>query len=108
MVRYRWRTLLKAALDASDVVRLVERFVGEWSADEVLALPQAARPTAPRTARAVVDHSVELARLHATFDGPAQTLAGLQEMLLFFTHAAVAIVRLTASQTSASATAHAE
>lgn len=96
MVRHSWRTHLKAAADERAVVELVARYLAEWKPAEIEALPDGAWPTRLSTPRAVIGHGVELARLHAAQDAPGAGLAYLQEMLLFFTHAAVAITRLAA------------
>ena len=96
MVRHSWRTHLKAAADERAVVDVVARYLAEWKPAEVEALPDGAWPTRLPTPRAVIEHAVQLARLHAAHDVARGGLAYLQEMLLFFTHASVAITRLAA------------
>ena len=101
MVRHSWRTHLKATTDEREVVAIVARYLGEWKRAEIGALPEGAWPARVTTPRSVIEHSVELARLHAGHDCDRASLAYLQEMLLFFTHAAVAIARLSAVRTEA-------
>lgn len=96
MVRHSWRTHLKASTDERQVVAIVARYLREWKPAEIAALPEGAWPARVSTPRAVIEHSVELARLHAGHAGDRASLAYLHEMLLFFTHAAVAVARLSA------------
>ena len=98
MVRHSWRTHLKAATDERAIVALVATYLGEWKPAEVESLPEGAWPTRLSTSGAVIEHSVKLAQLHAAFEGCGPGLAYLQEMLLFFTHAAVAATRLAAAR----------
>lgn len=106
MVRHSWRTHLKASADEREVVAIVARFLGEWRPAEIRALPRGAWPAHVGTPRDVIEHGVELSRLHATHEGGGASLAHLQEMLLFFTHAAVAITRLAAVRAEAVQPAH--
>lgn len=101
MVRHSWRTHLKASTDEHAVVAIVARYLREWKPAEIDALPLGAWPEHVTTPRAVIEHGVELARLHAGHHGDRASLAYLQEMLLFFTHAAVAIARLAAVRAEA-------
>ena len=101
MVRHSWRTHLKASTDEREVVAIVARYLREWKPDEIEALPRGAWPGHVTTPRAVIEHAVELARLHAGHEGDRASLAYLQEMLLFFTHAAVAVARLAAVRAEA-------
>jgi hypothetical protein len=101
-VRHSWRTHLKSSLDEREVVALVTRYLAEWKRAEIQALPPGAWPPSIATPRAVIEHAVELARAHAAHDANAATgLAQLQELLLFFTHAAVTITRLAAARAEA-------
>ena len=96
MVRHSWRTHLKAAADERAVVALVASFLAEWKPAEIESLPEGAWPTRVSTPRGVIDQSVHLARLHANSTTGGPGLAYLHELLLFFTHASVAITRLAA------------
>ena len=101
-IRHSWRTHLKSSTDEREVVALVTRYLAEWRRAEIRALPPGAWPALIATPRAVIEHSVELARLHAAHDANAATgLAQLHELLLFFTHAAVTITRLRAARAEA-------
>lgn len=93
MIRRSWRTGLKSATTAKDVLRLVARFQAEWPADEMARLPPGTWPSRIATRADLLSHAAVLGGLHAHFEGPAAALAGLQEMLLFFTHAAVRIAQ---------------
>jgi hypothetical protein len=94
MIRKSWRTQLKAAADERDVLAIVGHFLAEWSNAEIAALPEGAWPGRICTREDVLSHAVTLAEIHARFDGAAAELPGLQELLLFFTHAAVRIAKI--------------
>ena len=97
MVRQSWRTQLKSAADERDVLAIVRTFLGEWSKAEIDALPCGAWPSRIGNRADLLSHSVVLAGLHARFRGPGTALPGLQELLLFFTHAAVRIAKIEAA-----------
>lgn len=94
MVRRSWRTVLKSASTQGEVLAVASRFLGEWAAAEVARLPPGAWPSRVTTRADVLSHASVLGGLHARFAGPAAALPGLQEMLLFFTHAAVRIAQV--------------
>jgi hypothetical protein len=96
MVRRSWRTELKSARTEEDVLDVVARFLGEWTRVEMALLPPGAWPSRVTTRADVLSHAAVLGGLHSRFAGPVATLPGLQELLLFFTHAAVRVARLTA------------
>jgi hypothetical protein len=96
VIRQSWRTQLKAAADERDVLSVVRQFLAEWSKAEVAALPAGAWPSRIATREDVLSHAVTLAEIHGAFDGAAGGLPGLQELLLFFTHAAVRIAKIAA------------
>src|SRR5690348_941588 len=89
MTRHRWRTELKSCTCEVDVLKVVERFLGEWSAGELRELPVA--PGTFTSARAVSEFTFRLGHAHARYDGSNQSLLLLQEMLLFFTQASVRV-----------------
>lgn len=95
MTRHRWRTELKSCTCEVDVLKVVERFLGEWSAGELRELPVA--PGTFASARAVSEFTFRLGRAHARYDGSNQSLLLLQEMLLFFTQASVRVTQLRPS-----------
>lgn len=94
MFRRNWRTQLKAATREPDVPAVVRGFMSEWSRPEIAALPPGAWPARIASTADVVAHSVALSALHSRFEGDAAQLRPLQEMLLFFTQAAVRAVQL--------------
>lgn len=94
MIRQSWRTQLKAATEERDVLLVVRHFLAEWSKAEIAALPAGAWPARIATRQDLLSHAVVLAEIHGRFDGAAGGLPGLQEMLLFFTHASVRIAKL--------------
>ena len=96
MLRHSWRTQLKAAASAADVLSVVQRYLAEWKPEEIESLPAGAWPADVKSPSAVVGHSVTLGRLHAEFQGEPTALQPLQELLLFFTHAAVRMARVAA------------
>jgi hypothetical protein len=96
MIRQSWRTQLKAAADERDVLAIVRHFLAEWTKAEIAALPAGAWPGRISSREDVLSHAVTLAEIHGRFDGAAGGLPGLQELLLFFTHAAVRIAKIGA------------
>lgn len=94
MIRFRWRTNLKQAASEQDVIQLVLQYLDEWQSDERAALPPFAWPTGITTAKDVTDWTFRLGELHAQFEGTGAGLQRLQELWLFFTHAAVRITQL--------------
>lgn len=103
MTRHRWRTELKGCASEVDVLRVVERYLGEWTAGEMRQLPAGASPGTFTSAKSVTEYTTRLGGLHAAFDGTAASLALLQEILLFFTQASVRITQLRRSDHSATA-----
>ena len=101
MVRQSWRTELKRAASEKDALGVVRAWLAEWSQGEIAALPPHAWPGRIRDRGDVLAHAATLAGLHARFDGNAGELPGLQELLLFFTHAAVRIARIAAEAAAA-------
>ena len=96
MTRRRWRTELKACTCEVDVLKIVERFLGEWTADELRELPVAIGTFT--TARSVSDFTFQLGHAHAGYTGSGTSLALLQEMLLFFTQASVRLAQLRVNE----------
>jgi hypothetical protein len=96
VIRRSWRTHLKAATTQQEVLTVVGRFLGEWTPQEVDVLPPGVWPRPPASKADIVAHAVALGQIHARPDLPARGLAGVQEMLLFFTHAAVRASHLAA------------
>lgn len=94
MLRRSWRTALKAAVTEQDVLGVVTRYCAEWTAPEIATLPRGAWPSRIATRGDVLSHAAVLGGLHSRFGGAPASLAGLQELLLFFTHAAVRIAKL--------------
>jgi len=94
MFREGWRTQLKGAMREREVVAVVRGFMAEWSRQEIASLPPGAWPSRIASSADVISHSVVLAGLHARFEGAPARLKFVQEMLLFFTQAAVRVVRL--------------
>jgi hypothetical protein len=95
VIRRSWRTHLKASTTPEAVLTSVSQYLEEWSAAEVASLPSGAWPAPLRTRADLVAHAVKLGKLHSEFAGEPRSLAALQELLLFFTHAAVRITQLT-------------
>ena len=94
MTRHRWRTELKACASEVEVLKVVERYLGEWSPEELRQLPAGVAPGTFTSAKAVADYTFGLGRAHAAFDGGSRDLALLQEILLFFTQASVRVTQL--------------
>lgn len=96
MIRRSWRTQLKAATTQQAVLTVVSQFLDEWAPWEVAAVPPEAWPAALASRDDVVQHALRLSRIHADLGGSARGLSGVQELLLFFTHASVRISQLAA------------
>lgn len=94
MFRGGWRTQLKGATGEREVLAVVRGFMAEWPRQDVAALPAGAWPSRIASAADVISHSVVLAGLHARFEGAPGQLKLVQELVLFFTQAAVRAVRL--------------
>jgi hypothetical protein len=94
MIRHSWRTQLKAAAREKDVLAVVRGYLAEWSQGEIAQLPPGAWPARISGRADILAHAALLAGVHARFDGSPSALPGLQEMLLFFTHAAVRTAKL--------------
>ena len=96
MIRRSWRTHLKASTTQEAVLTVVSQYLEEWKREEIAALPPGAWPGTLRTKADVLAHAVKLGTMHAAFAGEHRSLAGLQELLLFFTHASVRSNQLAA------------
>ena len=97
MIRRSWRTHLKGCTTPEAVLTVVSQFLDEWTPDEVAVLPRGAWPGPLRSKSDVHAHALKLNTMHAGFGGDAASLAGLQELLLFFTHASVRCNQLAAA-----------
>lgn len=96
MIRRSWRTQLKASTTQEAVLTVVSQYLEEWRPEEIAALPSGAWPGTLRTKADVLAHALKLGTMHAGFTGEHRALAGLQELLLFFTHASVRSNQLAA------------
>lgn len=101
MIRFRWRTHLKQANDEAEVLILVHEYLATWRSDERACLPPAAWPESIASARDVTRWTFRLGEMHSEYHGDSEGLKRLQELWLFFTHAAVRLTQLRgASQTA--------
>lgn len=89
MIRHRWRTHLKNAATENAVVDIVRGYLAEWTPEEIRSLPGAAWPGPVASRSDIMSWMFRVGEVHAKFKGDAAALARLQELLLFFTHAAV-------------------
>jgi hypothetical protein len=99
---------LKGAGTVDSVLAVVGQFLAEWKPEEIALLPSDCWPTQVTSRKHVIDCASRLSQLHADFQGDANALARLQELLLFFTHVSVRITqveRLVAGQGVAAAPA---
>ena len=96
MIRRSWRTHLKGSTTPEAVLTVVSQYLDEWAAPEIATLPRGAWPGPLRTKADVLEHALKLNTVHAGFSGDPAALAGLQELLLFFTHASVRSNQLAA------------
>jgi len=103
VIRHRWRTHLKNAATEAAVVELVQGYLAEWTAQEIRSLPGAAWPGKIRDRADIMSWMFRVGEAHAHFRGDATSLARLQELLLFFTHAAVRATQIAAKPQEGSA-----
>jgi len=101
VIRHRWRTHLKNATTEKDVVDLVQGYLAEWTPEEIRPLPGAAWPGRVSDRSDIMSWMFRVGEVHAKFRGDAATLVRLQELLLFFTHAAVRVTQLAFHGTEA-------
>lgn len=96
MIRHRWRSHIKNTQDEAQLLALVRDYLAEWTPLEREQLPAAAWPARITSKKELAQWAFRLGELHAEFTGgPPQTLARLQDMLLFFTHASVRMAQLS-------------
>jgi hypothetical protein len=103
VIRHRWRTHLKNAATEAAVVDLVHAYLAEWTAQEIRSLPGAAWPGKIGDRSDILSWMFRVGEVHARFRGDAASLARLQELLLFFTHAAVRVTQIAAKPEEGSA-----
>ena len=96
MIRHRWRTHLKSATTQAAVVDLVQGYLAEWTASEIGSLPAAAWPGKIQDRSDIMSWMFRVGEVHAHFRGDEASLQRLQELLLFFTHAAVRVTQIAA------------
>jgi hypothetical protein len=89
VIRHRWRSHIKNASDEAALLALVRDYLAEWSTVERAELPSHAWPGCIASGSDLTQWASRLTALHEAFNGPVQSLSRLQDLLLFFTHAAV-------------------
>jgi hypothetical protein len=97
VIRHRWRTHLKSAATEDDVVALVRNYLGEWDPDEIESLPPHTWPGEVRDRADIMSWMFRIGEVHSKFRGNSASLMRLQELLLFFTHAAVRVTQIAAA-----------
>lgn len=97
MIRHRWRTHLKSAATEEAVVALVGDYLREWDRDEIASLPPACWPGRIRDRSDILSCMFRIGEIHSKFRGTAASLMRLQELLLFFTHAAVRVTQIASA-----------
>ena len=97
MIRHRWRTHLKSATTEEGVVALVRDYLREWDPEEIESLPEHAWPDAVRDRSDIMSWMFRIGEVHGKFRGTSMALMRLQELLLFFTHAAVRVTQIAAA-----------
>jgi hypothetical protein len=105
VIRRSWRTHLKGTTTEEAVLTVVSQYLDEWKTEEVALLPRGAWPSPLKSRSDVLAHALKLGNMHASFTGSPQALAGVQELLLFFTHASVRSNQLAALAQPGAATA---
>lgn len=94
VIRHRWRTHLKASSTETAVVELVRAYLREWRPEEIASVPPRAWPTRVQCRSDIMSWMFAIGEVHGDFRGEPAALARLQELLLFFTHAAVRVTQI--------------
>jgi hypothetical protein len=97
VIRHRWRTHLKSATTEDGVVALVRDYLGEWHPEEIESLPPHTWPADVADRSGIMSWMFRIGEVHSRFRGDSVTLMRLQELLLFFTHAAVRVTQIGAA-----------
>lgn len=97
MIRHRWRTHLKSATTERAVVALVGDYLREWDTEEIGSLPPGCWPDRIRERADIMSWMFRIGEMHSRFRGASASLMRLQELLLFFTHAAVRVTQIAAA-----------
>jgi hypothetical protein len=97
VIRHRWRTHLKNASTQEAVVGLVRDYLEEWEPAEIESLPPGCWPGPIRERSDIMACMFRIGEIHSHFRGSAAALLRLQELLLFFTHAAVRVTQIAAA-----------
>lgn len=97
MIRHRWRTHLKSAVTEEAVVTLVGDYLREWRPEEIESLPRGCWPGRIGDRSGIMACMFRIGEIHSRFRGPPAALLRLQELLLFFTHAAVRVTQIAAA-----------
>ncbi len=93
MARYSWRSDL-ATVDSPDaLVDLAQRFLDDWSQEEIRVLPPGAWPAQPQTLDDIVKTSLQVQFLAARYLS-SSGLFLVKELVLFFTQASIVALRL--------------
>lgn len=95
LIRHRWRSHIKNAVDEAALLALVNTYLKEWTWSERFRLPRDAWPGRIDGAKSLSEWTFRLAELHREFQGaPWAMVEGLENLLLFFTHASVRMAQL--------------
>lgn len=97
MIRHRWRTHLKSAVTEEAVVALVGDYLREWDPQEIASLPEGCWPGRIGDRSEIMSCMFRIGEIHSRFRGSPAALMRLQELLLFFTHAAVRVTQIAAA-----------
>ena len=97
MIRHRWRTHLKSASTEEAVVAVVGDYLREWTPDEIESLPEGSWPERIHGRADIMSWMFRIGEIHGKFRGAAAARMRQQELLLFFTHAAVRVTQIAAA-----------
>jgi len=97
VIRHRWRTHLKSASTQETVVALVRDYLREWEPAEIRSLPPGCWPGNIGERSEIMSWMFRIGEIHSRFRGSPAALLRLQELLLFFTHAAVRVTQIAAA-----------
>lgn len=96
LIRHRWRSHLRNAVDEAALLALVNGYLKEWTWAERLRLPREAWPGRIESAKSLAEWTFRFAELHREYqDAPSPMAEGVENLLLFFTHASVRMAQIS-------------
>ena len=107
MARYSWRSGLGLVDSPEALVGLAQRFLDDWSQEEIRLLPPGAWPVHPRSLDDIVRASVHVQCLAARYLEAGEFFL-LKELAAFLAQVSIAALRLPDPQSAPAWNAHPE